>query len=1313
MDNEALENYQLDENAKQIQRENLAGLLMEEGVAESEEEARQIIAEEEKARANQDFTPSEYELYMKQGYSRSMYELDPIKLYEHFRDKAVRANNRALKNVQERNPGLNSAELTEEAEAEARKLRYFPVMFVSAPHIEGRVSGTFPGLPTPLLQATSVIDRYLRTGTFPAEKTPEIVRVFNPSIYTPEFEQEFTDALIKTKPRVVGISNTSEGHAIALQMADIVKEIADREGFETIVILGGSHEDGSNPEPYFRNSEDGQLTGRYELKPEHKPVLEQGFTAYDEKARKQVDLVVAGDGQYALMKLMQMIADNTDLSNDQILKLIAESGDVFKGVEGAGNIFVNQPGLDTPDVLALSGSKVNYDALPYMFHGRLQGENFFSVFPKEYNQFGEPISLKKTAQVMTALGCPHACEFCQESLQNLYNLSNPRSVENVANEIRVLKDYGYEALFFDDSTFTRKYGDDHRAELKGEPARVEKILDALISLKNEGVSYEWGCQTTFVDVTGIEQLRKMKEAGCSYIYFGFEELEVMDPTKKTRGYDKDQWKARVEEVLGWCQETDIRAGVSIQVGLSGDANYSETIGYVANLYHEGLISKNCVGLNINVTFPGTKQFVELIRDGQIPPDFNQKLKRHPDFETAHQLASLSLKQADDIYAEAHRQIGDGLIGVTLNPEIMQLLKDDQEAVSRDRYFPEGVNDWKYPAYLAGKIKALHLNHASLSDESPSVHEAAKRVFGEHLSPERKAEIISEARKKAAELINLSDPRGVAFGRNTTEAMSYLFWLAGLKEGDGVVLTDAENRSITRVFQIHLDHGNPEGNDRWSTYPTWYERRSQLPDPEQPERPLGKSKRYGETIEQSSGVHVSAFDVLNSTDEEIKEHLADSITADTKVLVMSQVIRDNGRELPIKDLIEKAREIKRSQNPDDSNLFVIIDGAQSLGNLKKVDFGDLGCDAYVATPHKTMHSTPLGLLYFNPDNPTIKHNLPRLNQLYYQDEQIILEGAFDESLGVKPNVEDELEIADISGFLRATQDLDESGYKPGDFSEIAEKRSELKSVFKEELYQLVEKYGLEIREAKEGSSLIYSFNIAGIDNCRFVDLLHANDIFVSYIDRARIGDDGTIRVSFGMGNSEKQIREYSGRMARAIETALSESQEAVSGVLTGEFVHNHEPINRGFMAWLREQAHSPVGKVAAIAASFAAALSLTYKLYNGEPGGTPLPPTLIVRSQTEFDKLGNQIAELNQGLSRQFSPGVDSHVSNLQADRAKYQIMIDSTNPQRLRRTLDDQSVVGLARTANFTNSDLAAFRSIYEQTHDQRIRNIMERAQKT
>src|SRR5919202_499943 len=134
---------------------------------------------------------------------------------------------------------------------ERDRLKYFPVVFVSAPHIDSAVNGTFPGMPTPLLYATALLDRYLQIDEFPARRVPRVVAVMNPALYNDAFVDELAENVRAHRPRLVAISNLSEGHYFALEIARIVKAVAP----EKIVLVGGQHEDATNPLSYRRTAE--------------------------------------------------------------------------------------------------------------------------------------------------------------------------------------------------------------------------------------------------------------------------------------------------------------------------------------------------------------------------------------------------------------------------------------------------------------------------------------------------------------------------------------------------------------------------------------------------------------------------------------------------------------------------------------------------------------------------------------------------------------------------------------------------------------------------------------------------------------------------------------------------------------------------------------------------------------------------------------------------------------------------------------------------------------------------------------------------
>ncbi len=507
------------------------------------------------------------------------------------------------------------------------------------------------------------------------------------------------------------------------------------------------------------------------------------------------------------------------------------------------------------------------------------------------------------------------------------------------------------------------------------------------------------------------------------------------------------------------------------------------------------------------------------------PDFNQILGRHPRFEAATQLSNLTMDRVNEIYAYARKEIGDGLIGVEYdNQEIQRHLEKYRQRFDDDFYFDSA----KYKEYLHGEIKALHLNHASISNRPNEIKELTELTAD--FSNDDWAKVKEEARIKAAELMGV-EKEGVIFGRNTTEAMKLISWLAGIKKGDRIMLTNAENQSIVRLFEVNMDHGNPKGEDQWSAYPTFYQSRG---------------KKYGDTIEELTGVKTDVINIVNETLENTYINIERNLIPETKCFVISHVIRDTGVALPVKEICKFVRAKKREISPDDSEIFVIIDGAQALGNLPEVNFAEIGCDAYVGTPHKTMGSTPVGLGFFNPDNPIIKKNLPKLNKLFWQDQQVILDGMFDPSLGIKPNVEDEIERKDIFGFKYAIDRLTEKGYKHGNFKEIDDQRKGLKQHFRSLINDLAGEQELHIAEVNDGTNFIYSFSISGINNREFAHALSERGVFVSYIDRAKLQTnnenyvgDGLIRISFSADNTISEINDF----RTEIENALSSVIEA--------------------------------------------------------------------------------------------------------------------------------------------------------------------------
>jgi len=280
--------------------------------------------------------------------------------------------------------------------------------------------------------------------------------------------------------------------------------------------------------------------------------------------------------------------------------------------------------------------------------------------------------MRKTAQVITTRGCIHRCIFCSS-----VGKSARRTVDKVVEELEELKEQGYEAIFFDDSTFADKCGeeptgnDGHRCsytgdicpkvateeELREEMRKAQaagtgmpnyvlgrcgyaiKLCDRMF---RENFGYVWGCQTR-ADIihNNSELLDIMKKAGCIYVYFGVESLDEGVLKKMCKDIINPQ---QIIEGIRQTRNEGMHVGISLVFGLEGEDENSirGTIRGVAELLEpaEDPSSRvSCISINIATVYPGTKleeRFKEKAED-QIPNfDKPPMLDRYPfnEFEDA-------------------------------------------------------------------------------------------------------------------------------------------------------------------------------------------------------------------------------------------------------------------------------------------------------------------------------------------------------------------------------------------------------------------------------------------------------------------------------------------------------------------------------------------------------------------------------------------------------------------------------------------------------------------------------------------------------
>ena len=221
----------------------------------------------------------------------------------------------------------------------------------------------------------------------------------------------------------------------------------------------------------------------------------------------------------------------------------------------------------------------------------------------------------------------------------------------------------------------------------------------------------------------------MAEAGCTYIYLGVEQAEPdIDHVQKASKFPihRKSWSETFEEVCCAAKEAGIRVGCSLQFGLEETPDqWQKTIDLVKKMYEQGCIARNSVAININTPYPETEEWIKLAKKEGELPDYREKLKRHPRFETSHQFSSLTWESADEIYALAKPQLGEALVGVHFsNKEIEECMERYEHIFEQDFY----MNDQVYGEYLEGRRKGVHLNSASIAAPFAEAKEMAQKVF---------------------------------------------------------------------------------------------------------------------------------------------------------------------------------------------------------------------------------------------------------------------------------------------------------------------------------------------------------------------------------------------------------------------------------------------------------------------------------------------------------------------------------------------------------------------------------------------------------
>lgn len=196
---------------------------------------------------------------------------------------------------------------------------------------------------------------------------------------------------------------------------------------------------------------------------------------------------------------------------------------------------------------------------------------------------------KNFATVLTDYGCPFQCSFCvMSTLGYRY-----RSVENVINELKYIKQLGKKEIFFIDQTFG---------------INRNRLFDLCSKINDEGFGFGWVCYSR-VDIVDDNVLKAMNKAGCHTIMFGVESGSDEILKKYQKGYSR----AQIKHVFKLCKEHNIRTVATFIIGLPDETEETarETLKFLKEI--------DCDFASFNMAVPRNNTLLrqEVIRNGLI------------------------------------------------------------------------------------------------------------------------------------------------------------------------------------------------------------------------------------------------------------------------------------------------------------------------------------------------------------------------------------------------------------------------------------------------------------------------------------------------------------------------------------------------------------------------------------------------------------------------------------------------------------------------------------------------------------------------